>query len=67
MHHMHVRTHSLCMHAGEPRETAMYTGEPTGLKDFIMAEKLPLTIEFTQQNTDKIFSSGINKQVSAHM
>jgi len=45
----------------------MYTGEPTGLKDFIMAEKLPLTIEFTQQNTDKIFSSGINKQVSAHM
>jgi hypothetical protein len=33
------------------------------LKDFITAEKLPLTIEFTQQNTDKIFSSGINKQV----
>jgi hypothetical protein len=49
---------------GEPREVATYNGAISGLKDFITAEKLPLTVEFTQQNSDRIFNSGINKQVS---
>lgn len=57
----HTHTHAC---AGEPRETAVYSGDGIDdLKEFITAEKLPLTIEFTQQNTEKIFSSGISKQV----
>lgn len=33
------------------------------LAEFVGAEKLPLTIEFNQDNSDKIFNSGIKKQL----
>lgn len=51
---------------GEQRETVAFTGsftEEDSLKDFLLAEKLPLTIPFSQENSDKIFNSGIPKQL----
>lgn len=40
-------------------------GEVTeeSIKALAAAEKMPLSIEFSQQNSDKIFNSGINKQL----
>jgi len=50
---------------GEPREVVVLSGEidADSVKDFVTAEKMPLTIEFTSENSDKIFNSGINKQL----
>ncbi|GAX73180.1 hypothetical protein CEUSTIGMA_g633.t1 [Chlamydomonas eustigma] len=50
---------------GEAREVVAFTGSLTAveIKTFVTAEKLPLTIEFTQGNSDKIFNSGIKKQI----
>lgn len=46
-------------------ERVIMTGEISieTLTTFIGAEKLPLTIEFSSSNTDKIFQSGISKQI----
>ena len=33
------------------------------VSEFIKTEKLPLSLEFNNENSDKIFNSGINKQV----
>jgi protein disulfide-isomerase A1 len=50
---------------GEARDIVTFTGslKAAEIKTFVTAEKLPLTIEFTQGNSDKIFNSGIKKQV----
>lgn len=50
---------------GEAREVVPLTADldSDSLSTFIKGEKLPLTIEFNQQNSDKIFNSGINKQL----
>jgi hypothetical protein len=43
-----------------------YSGSLTSeedLKSFVTAEKMPLTIEFSQETSEKIFNSGISKQV----
>ena len=37
--------------------------EADNIKTFAMGEKIPLTLEFTSENSDKIFNSGIKKQV----
>ncbi|KAG1668907.1 hypothetical protein FOA52_016076 [Chlamydomonas sp. UWO 241] len=47
---------------GEERETAV-AAAAASLSEFITAEKMPLTIEFTSGNTNKIFQSGIPKQI----
>lgn len=55
-----------CTCAGEARETVKFSGAVTdadALKEFITAEKMPLTIEFNQGNSEKIFNSGIAKQL----
>jgi hypothetical protein len=46
--------------AGEDRKTVEATGE---LAAFIKAEKMPPTLEFNDDNSYKIFNSGIEKQV----
>jgi protein disulfide-isomerase A1 len=50
---------------GEARETVAFEGTITAepLKAFITAEKMPLTIEFSQTSSSKIFNSGIAKQI----
>lgn len=50
---------------GEAREVANLDGEMTAesVKIFVLGEKLPLTLEFSQANSEKIFNSGISKQV----
>ncbi len=52
---------------GEARSTVAFAGSLAGggdaLKQFITAEKLPLVIEFNQENGDRIFSSGLKLQV----
>ncbi len=51
---------------GEAREVVPFAEKKLDgdkLKAFITAEKMPLTIEFNSGNSDKIFNSGINKQV----
>lgn len=50
---------------GEPREEIPFTGDVSedALKEFVKSEKLPITIEFSSDNSDKIFNSGINKQL----
>ena len=50
---------------GEARETVAFEGTITAepLKAFITAEKMPLTIEFSQTSSSKIFNSGIPKQI----
>ena len=50
---------------GEARETVAFEGEITAepLRTFIQAEKMPLTIEFSQSSSSKIFNSGIPKQI----
>ncbi|WIA23964.1 hypothetical protein OEZ86_007219 [Tetradesmus obliquus] len=49
----------------EERQTVALKGKITkdGLGDLIKSEKLPPTIEFNDQNSQKIFSSGIEKQL----
>jgi len=49
--------------AGEARQTVQHAGTAEELPAFVLAEKLPLVLEFTQANTEKIFGSGIIKQV----
>lgn len=51
--------------AGEGRETVAFEGAITAepLRTFIQSEKLPLTIEFSQAASPKIFNSGISKQI----
>ena len=51
--------------AGEARATTLFDGEVSeeALKTFFLGERLPLTIEFTQENAQRIFSSGIYQQV----
>lgn len=50
---------------GEEREVVPFSGSFTeeDVAAFISAEKLPLTIEFNQGNSEKIFNSGIPKQI----
>lgn len=50
---------------GEARETVSFEGTITAepLRAFIQAEKMPLTIEFSQSSSSKIFNSGIPKQI----
>ncbi len=51
---------------GEPRATAAFDGDVTdadAFKQFVTAEKIPLTIEFNQDNSDKIFNSGLKQQI----
>ncbi|MEW5297839.1 MAG: hypothetical protein WDW36_001020 [Sanguina aurantia] len=50
---------------GEAREVASFDGKMTadGVKVFVLGEKLPLTLEFSQANSEKIFNSGISKQM----
>ncbi len=52
--------------AGEDRETLLLPGKVTAeaLAEFVNAEKLPITLEFNQNNNEKIFQSGISKHVS---
>eukprot|EP00197_Chlamydomonas_leiostraca_P006170 CAMPEP_0202858778 /NCGR_PEP_ID=MMETSP1391-20130828/1156_1 /ASSEMBLY_ACC=CAM_ASM_000867 /TAXON_ID=1034604 /ORGANISM="Chlamydomonas leiostraca, Strain SAG 11-49" /LENGTH=530 /DNA_ID=CAMNT_0049537733 /DNA_START=11 /DNA_END=1603 /DNA_ORIENTATION=+ len=52
-------------HKGEAREVVVLDKavDADSLKDFVTAEKLPLTIEFNQDNSDKIFNSGIKTQL----
>jgi hypothetical protein len=38
-------------------------GSDEDLKAWVTAEKMPLTIEFSQETSEKIFNSGISKQV----
>jgi hypothetical protein len=51
--------------ADEERQTVALKGKITkdSLTDLIKSEKLPPTIEFNDQNSQKIFSSGIEKQL----
>ncbi|KAG2446641.1 hypothetical protein HYH02_008213 [Chlamydomonas schloesseri] len=51
--------------AGEDRTTAVLATDidTDSLTAFVKAEKMPPTIEFSQKNSDKIFNSGINKQM----
>lgn len=51
--------------AGEERETAVATstGDADELKAFVNGEKLPLVIEFSQATSEKIFNSGVPKQI----
>ena len=55
-----------CAHAGESRTTLAMPGKVTSeaLTDFVAAEKLPLTIAFSEATRPKIFKSGIDKHVS---
>lgn len=49
---------------GTDRETLPYSGDSAeALQSWIKGEKLPLTIEFNSENSEKIFNSGINQQV----
>ena len=56
-----------CLHllvaAGEARQVVPFSGQASDLQSFVTAEKLPLTMEFSQANADKIFNSGIDRQV----
>jgi hypothetical protein len=49
----------------EERQTIALKGKISkdSLTDLIKSEKLPPTIEFNDQNSQKIFSSGIEKQL----
>ncbi|GFR44575.1 hypothetical protein Agub_g5850 [Astrephomene gubernaculifera] len=47
---------------GEAREVAV-SSDLSGLEAFVKGEKLPATIEFSQENSGKIFNSGIPKQL----
>jgi hypothetical protein len=49
---------------GEARQVVPFSGPVSELQAFVTAEKLPLTMEFSQGNADKIFNSGIDRQVS---
>lgn len=44
-------------------------GEVTkdSIEELLKAEKLPAVIEFTDKNSQKIFSAGIEKQVMQHI
>ena len=46
--------------AAEPRQTAVASGD---LKEFVAANKMPPTIEFNDNNSQKIFNAGIPQQV----
>ncbi|KXZ47594.1 hypothetical protein GPECTOR_34g753 [Gonium pectorale] len=49
---------------GEAREVATLADfDADSLAAFVKSEKMPPTIEFNQKNSDKIFNSGINKQL----
>lgn len=50
---------------GEPRQVVIFEGEITtgGLEEFVQSEKLPLVIPFVDKNQDKIFDSGIDRQI----
>ncbi len=56
---------SFILPTGEPREVAVMTGDVTleSLEAFIAGEKMPLTIEFSGANSNKIFKSGISRQI----
>ncbi|KAJ9506014.1 hypothetical protein QJQ45_016668 [Haematococcus lacustris] len=51
---------------GEARATADFSGkisDASALAAFIKSEKMPLTIEFSQETSDKIFNSGLKQQL----
>lgn len=52
-------------YSGEDRATAVLATDidTDSLTAFVKSEKMPPTIEFNQKNSDKIFNSGINKQL----
>jgi len=49
----------------EAREVVAFKGEVTtdALEEFVQAEKLPLVIPFEDKNQEKIFDSGIDRQI----
>ena len=49
----------------EPRQVVVFEGEITAeaLQTFVQSEKLPLVIPFVDKNQEKIFDSGIDKQI----
>lgn len=50
--------------SGEARAIAVLSElEEEKMSDFVKSEKLPLTIEFSKGNSEKIFNSGIPKQL----
>lgn len=61
--------HVLLFHVGEDRATVPLKGKVTedSIADHLKAEKLPPTIAFNDKNSQKIFSSGIEKQVSINL
>ena len=62
----HHATHIMMMpHAGETRATEPFSGkvEQEAFSTWVAGEKIPLTLEFNEANSDKIFNSGIKKQV----
>jgi protein disulfide-isomerase A1 len=49
---------------GDARETAAASStDEAELLAFVQKEKMPITIEFSQENSEKIFNSGIKKQM----
>lgn len=52
--------------AGEERGTVPLKGKLTedSVTELLKAEKLPPTIEFNDKNSQKIFNSGVEKQVN---
>jgi hypothetical protein len=53
--------------AGEDRASVPLKGDVTkeSIEELLKAEKLPAVIEFTDKNSQKIFSAGIEKQVGS--
>jgi hypothetical protein len=49
---------------GEDRATTPYSGKASKVEfgEWVSGEKIPLTLEFNEANSDKIFNSGIKKQ-----
>ena len=53
--------------AGEARETVTSSGnlDVEGITAFVNGDKLPLSLEFNSDNSERIFKSGIDKHVGA--
>jgi len=68
---LYVATHALCcvLCAGESRATVPLKGDVTkeSIEELLKAEKLPAVIDFTDKNSQKIFSAGIEKQVGVNV
>ena len=52
-------------HAGEARETviALAMTDAESATEFVNGNKLPLSLEFNSDNSERIFKSGIDKHV----